>query len=299
MEKEGVLDLSNLYGFARLYKTLVQDGGGKRSTSDMLYGCYLANISACNKNGMALQSVEPEIFFCKMQSGSVQPYKTDIQTIKALTLLEWNMEMGGPQAKEASQLCRVKTDYAQRFYDVTGYNYKDTVTSYSLCEDTLDPDNEPDTELNPAALLRRHETGPRLVYISAPLRGDMEKNIAFAKGKAREVFLEGNIPVCPHLMLPSIADPCDPVEDKAAMGMCLKLIERCSELRVYGPVWSEGISPARSSWRRIRRPVRNASLPSPSTAPSSMRKRKNASPYMPSLQIGRPCALPWTYMQQV
>ena len=246
MEKEGVLDLSNLYGFVRLYKTLVQDGDGKRSTSDMLYGCYLANISACNKNGMALQSVEPEIFFCKMQSGSVQPYKTDIQTIKALTLLEWNMEMGGPQAKEASQLCRVKTDYAQRFYDVTGYNYNDTVTSYSLCEDTLDPDNEPDTELNPAALLRRHETGPKLVYISAPLRGDMEKNIAFAKEKAREVFLEGSIPVCPHLMFPSIADPCDPVEDKAAMGMCLKLIERCSELRVYGPVWSEGM------WKEIK-----------------------------------------------
>ena len=69
----------------------------------------------------------------------------------------------------------------------------------------------------------------------------MEKNIAFAKEKAREVFLEGSIPVCPHLMFPSIADPCDPVEDKAAMGMCLKLIERCSEMRVYGPVWSEGM----------------------------------------------------------
>ena len=55
MDEERTLDLTNLYGFARLYKTLVQDGGGKRSTSDMLYGCYLANISLCNKGGMALQ----------------------------------------------------------------------------------------------------------------------------------------------------------------------------------------------------------------------------------------------------
>ena len=173
---------------------------------------------------MALQPVEPEIFFYKMQSNSARPYKTDIQTIKALTLLEWNMEIGGANAEAVSQLCRAKTDYAQRFYDMTGYNYKDTVTSYSLCEDTLDPDNEPENELNPTAFLRKHETGPRFVYISAPLRGNIENNIAFAKEKAREVFLEGNIPVCPHLLFPPIADPRNPVEDKVAMRMCLMLL---------------------------------------------------------------------------
>lgn len=246
MGEEKILDLTNLYGFARLYKTLVQDGGGKRSTSDMLYGCYLANISACNKGGMDLQPVEPEIFFYKMVSSSVQPYKTEIQTVKALTLLEWNMEMGGPQAQEVNQLCRLKTDYAQRFYDETGYNYQDTVTSFSLCEDTLDPANEPEQELNPHALVRKHDKGPKLIYVSAPLRGDVEKNVAFAKEKAREVFLEGNIPVCPHLMFLPIADPRNPAEDKAAMGMCLKLLERCSELRVYGPIWSEGM------WEEIK-----------------------------------------------
>lgn len=246
MEEEKALDLTNLYGFARLYQTLVRDGGGKRSTGDTLYGCYLANISLCNKSGMTLQPVEPEIFYYKMQSVSAKPYMTDVQTIKALTLLEWNTDMDGPQAKEASEICRVKTDYAQRFFEETGYSYRDTVTSFSLCEDTLDPVNEPEQELNPAALLRKHETGPKLIYISAPLRGDIDKNIAFAKEKAREVFLEGNIPVCPHLMFPPIADPRNPVEDKAAMGMCLKLVERCSELRAYGPVWSEGM------WQEIR-----------------------------------------------
>ena len=29
MDEERTLDLTNLYGFARLYKTLVQDGGGE------------------------------------------------------------------------------------------------------------------------------------------------------------------------------------------------------------------------------------------------------------------------------
>ena len=246
MQEEKTLDLSNLYGFARLYKTLVRDGGGKRSTSDMLYGCYLANISACNKDGMDLQPVEPEIFFYKMIHSFLQPYKTEIQTVKALTLLEWNTDMSGQYAEAVGQLCRLKTDYAQRFYDETGYNYRDTVTSFSLCEDTLDPVNEPKHELDPNALVRKHDKGPKFVYVSAPLRGDVEKNIAFAKEKAREVFDEGNIPICPHLMFPPIADPRNPDDDKKAMGMCLKLMERCNEIRVYGPVWSEGM------WAEIR-----------------------------------------------
>ena len=45
----------------------------------------------------------------------------------------------------------------------------------------------------------REETqgGPKLVYVCAPLRGDVEKNIEFAREKAKEVFLEGNIPIVP------------------------------------------------------------------------------------------------------
>lgn len=46
--------------------------------------------------------------------------------------------------------------------------------------------------------------GPRLVYICAPLRGELEKNIAFAKEKAQEVFQAGDIPICPHLMFPPL-----------------------------------------------------------------------------------------------
>ena len=53
----------------------------------------------------------------------------------------------------------------------------------------------------------RRQDGPRLVYICAPLRGEVEKNIAFARDKAREVFAAGNVPICPHLMFPPIADP--------------------------------------------------------------------------------------------
>jgi hypothetical protein len=87
----------------------------------------------------------------------------------------------------------------------------------------------------------RVQDGPQMVYICAPLRGEVEKNIEFARQKAKEVFQEGDIPVCPHLMFPPISDPTNPVEDKAAMEMGLKLLEKCQQLNVYGPVWTDGM----------------------------------------------------------
>ena len=92
----------------------------------------------------------------------------------------------------------------------------------------------------------RIHNGPKLVYICAPLRGDVEKNIEFARQKAQEVFREGSIPICPHLMFPPIADPNDPVQDQAAREMGLRLVESCGEVRVYGPEWTEGM------WAEIR-----------------------------------------------
>ena len=92
----------------------------------------------------------------------------------------------------------------------------------------------------------RRQDGPRLVYICAPLRGEVEKNIAFARDKAREVFAAGDVPICPHLMFPPIADPENPVQDQAAREMGLRLVESCQQVNVYGPVWTEGM------WAEIR-----------------------------------------------
>ena len=83
--------------------------------------------------------------------------------------------------------------------------------------------------------------GPRLVYICAPLRGKLEKNIAFAKEKAQEVFQAGDIPICPHLMFPPFADPDDPAQDQAAREMGLRLVEHCQQVNVYGPVRTPGM----------------------------------------------------------
>ena len=126
----------------------------------------------------------------------------------------------------------------------------------------------------------RTQDGPKLVYICAPLRGDVEKNIEFARQKAQEVFQAGDIPVCPHLMFPpsssqsplvsvsaygensarSLAPPLpaepaslgfgwspeNPVQDQAAREMGLRLVESCQEVHVYGSEWTDGM------WAEIR-----------------------------------------------
>lgn len=87
----------------------------------------------------------------------------------------------------------------------------------------------------------RVQDGPQMVYICAPLRGNMENNIEFARQKAQEVFRAGGIPVCPHLMFPPIADPGNPAQDQAAREMGLRLVESCQHVRVYGSTITEGM----------------------------------------------------------
>lgn len=80
MDQNEVLDLHNIYGFAQLYATLTRDGSPARTTSDLLYQCYCANISAYNNRyGESLVPLEPEIFLYKMVNTHSQPYRTNIQ----------------------------------------------------------------------------------------------------------------------------------------------------------------------------------------------------------------------------
>lgn len=87
----------------------------------------------------------------------------------------------------------------------------------------------------------RSHDGPKLVYICAPLRGDAIHNIEFARQKAQEVFQSGDIPVCPHITLPSNADPACSVQDEAAREMGLRLLESCQQVNVYGSTITEGM----------------------------------------------------------
>ena len=81
----------------------------------------------------------------------------------------------------------------------------------------------------------------KLVYVCAPLRGDMEANIEFARQKAAELFQHGYIPICPHLMFPPVADVNNPLQDELARKMGLQLVDICNQVNVYGPEWTDGM----------------------------------------------------------
>ena len=91
------------------------------------------------------------------------------------------------------------------------------------------------------------QDGPKLVFICAPLEGDIKKNIEFARQKAQEVFADGDIPICPHLLFPPITDPKHPEQDKKVKEMSLRLLESCQQLNVYGPIWTDDM------WKHIHR----------------------------------------------
>ena len=73
-----------------------------------------------------------------------------------------------------------------------------------------------------------------MVYICAPLRGeDMAANIERARMYARDVLLQGDIPFCPHIYFPQLADTRDPVEDGLAMDACMRFLDNCQQINVY------------------------------------------------------------------
>lgn len=93
----------------------------------------------------------------------------------------------------------------------------------------------------------REQDRAKLVYVCAPLRGDVEANIECARAKAAELFRQGYIPICPHLMFPPVANVKDTAQDEQARKMGLQLIGLCSRVNVYGPEWTEGM------WAEIHR----------------------------------------------
>lgn len=126
------------------------------------------------------------------------------------------------------------------------YAFRPTVTDYQAIQQAVEQYLDVFRERGQERTQEHTQGSPKLVYICAPLRGAVIQNIEFARQKAQEVFQAGDIPVCPHITLPSNADPACSVQDEAAREMGLQLLESCHEVRVYGPEWTEGM------WAEIR-----------------------------------------------
>lgn len=72
---------------------------------------------------------------------------------------------------------------------VEWYAYHPTAADYAALRDAVGQYLSAFRERTPEL----ERSGPKLVYICAPLRGDVTNNVEFARQKAQEVFVEGNI----------------------------------------------------------------------------------------------------------
>lgn len=122
----------------------------------------------------------------------------------------------------------------------------------------------------------RNHDGPKLVYICAPLRGNLEENIEFARQKALEVFRNGDLPICPHLLFPPIADATDPVQDEAARTMGLRLLESCQQVNVYGTAWTAGMRAEIDHAQVLGIPVVAERKPIERTKPAARKQEKKS-----------------------
>lgn len=74
---------------------------------------------------------------------------------------------------------------------------------------------------------------PRLVFVASPLRGDMERNLAYARAAMFDSLIRDESPYVPHLLYPQVLD--DTVEVQRGQGMTAanRWLLRCARLVVY------------------------------------------------------------------
>ena len=100
----------------------------------------------------------------------------------------------------------------------------------------------------------------KLIYVSSPLSGDVEKNIEYAKAACRMVMDSGHAFFAPHLLYPSFLDDTVPEERKLGMDMGLAALEKCDELWAFGPRISAGMAAEIEHAERLGIPVRRMEL---------------------------------------
>lgn len=82
----------------------------------------------------------------------------------------------------------------------------------------------------------------KVIFISHPLKGDLEGNTNKVKNICRELINDGVVPLATHMLFPSFLDDNIPEERETGMKGTLELLSRSDEVWVYGDRISEGMS---------------------------------------------------------
>jgi len=96
----------------------------------------------------------------------------------------------------------------------------------------------------------------KLVYVCSPLRGDIERNIAKARGYCRFAATLGVIPLAPHVIFTQFLGEEILEERQQGMRMGLDLMYRCAELWIFGSKISKGMLAEIETAERLGIPIR-------------------------------------------
>ena len=96
----------------------------------------------------------------------------------------------------------------------------------------------------------------KLIYVASPYKGDIEKNIEYAKEACRYVLNQGNAFFCPHLLYPQILDDNNPEERRLGINIGKEFLTKCDELWAFGVHISHGMFEEIEFARKIGIPVK-------------------------------------------
>lgn len=72
------------------------------------------------------------------------------------------------------------------------------------------------------------------IFVSSPLRGDVEKNISNAKKYCKKVLKDtGNIPIAPHVYFTQFLDVKNEFENQLGIDLGFELLSDCDEMWVF------------------------------------------------------------------
>ncbi len=80
-----------------------------------------------------------------------------------------------------------------------------------------------------------------MVYICSPYAGDTEENMKEARRFSRFAVDCGCLPITPHLFFPQFMDDNNPDDRKLAFDLNYILLNKCSQIWVFGDIVSEGM----------------------------------------------------------
>ena len=87
----------------------------------------------------------------------------------------------------------------------------------------------------------------QMIFVCSPYRGEIETNTERARRYCRHVVDKGFIPIAPHLLFPQFMDDNNSEGRERAIEMNFGILQRCSELWVFGREITIGM------WQEIKK----------------------------------------------